>query len=203
MFLRNICWLSTDYTALYPRRQNLRNHRCENLKSYIRTLLTCLNWIFEKPSHIELVNENLCVPMLARMSGFRITLLWDLRSIYTGNSRSPQNCALLTAWRKHDISNNQWLLELVIQKLAVLQKGVIYCFTTFWGLWIKPLLRSRYLHIYARISQHFIEPGGSLTCSQEPSTGPCPEPDQSSPFNPILFFMINCNIIIPPTSMSS
>jgi hypothetical protein len=22
MFLRNVCWLSTDYTALYPRRQN-------------------------------------------------------------------------------------------------------------------------------------------------------------------------------------
>jgi hypothetical protein len=26
---------------------------------------------------------------------------------------------------------------------------------------------------------------GSLPCSQEPSTGPYPEPDQSSPYNPI------------------
>jgi hypothetical protein len=34
MFLRNVGWLSTDYTALYPRRF-LHNHRRENLKSYI------------------------------------------------------------------------------------------------------------------------------------------------------------------------
>jgi hypothetical protein len=28
---------------------------------------------------------------------------------------------------------------------------------------------------------------GSLLCSQEPSTGPYPEPDQSSPYHPILY----------------
>jgi hypothetical protein len=32
-----------------------------------------------------------------------------------------------------------------------------------------------------------MEPEGSLSCSQEPSTGPYPEPDQSSPYHPILF----------------
>jgi hypothetical protein len=31
-----------------------------------------------------------------------------------------------------------------------------------------------------------MEPEGSLPCSQEPSTGPYTEPDQSNPYHPIL-----------------
>jgi hypothetical protein len=31
-----------------------------------------------------------------------------------------------------------------------------------------------------------MEPEGSLPCSQEPFAGPYPEPDQSSPYRPIL-----------------
>jgi hypothetical protein len=61
----------------------------------------------------------------------------------------------------------------------------------------EPFLRSCQLCSYSRTSQHFMEPEGSLLCSQEPSTGPYPEPDQSNLYHPIL------SKIHPPTSWSS
>jgi hypothetical protein len=48
-------------------------------------------------------------------------------------------------------------------------------------------VRSCQLCSYSRTSQHFTEPERSLLCSQETSIGPYPEPDQSSPYHPILF----------------
>jgi hypothetical protein len=50
----------------------------------------------------------------------------------------------------------------------------------------EPFLRSCQLCSHSRTSQHFMEPEGSSQCSQEPSTGPYPEPDQSSPYYLIL-----------------
>jgi hypothetical protein len=46
-------------------------------------------------------------------------------------------------------------------------------------------LRSCQLCSPSRTPQHFIEPEGSMPCSQEPSTGPYPEPYQSNPLHPI------------------
>jgi hypothetical protein len=66
----------------------------------------------------------------------------------------------------------------------------------------EPFLRTCQLCSYSRTSQHFMDPGGSLPCSQEPSTSPYPEPDQPSLHNPILP-KINFNIILTPTSWSS
>jgi hypothetical protein len=43
---------------------------------------------------------------------------------------------------------------------------------------------------------------GLLPCSQQPSTCLYPEPDESSPYHPILITLnIHFNIILPPTSM--
>jgi hypothetical protein len=40
-------------------------------------------------------------------------------------------------------------------------------------------------------------PEGSLPCSQEPSTGPYPEPDQSNPYYPILSYALKENEVGP------
>jgi hypothetical protein len=54
----------------------------------------------------------------------------------------------------------------------------------------EPFLRRSQICSYSTISQHFMEPEGSLPCSQKPSTGPYPEPDQSNPYHPILSILI-------------
>jgi hypothetical protein len=59
----------------------------------------------------------------------------------------------------------------------------------------EPFLRSCQLCSYSRTSQHFMESGGPLPCSQEPSTGPYPEPDQSNPYHSILS-KIHFNVVI-------
>jgi hypothetical protein len=43
-----------------------------------------------------------------------------------------------------------------------------------------------------------MEPQGSLPCSQEPATGPCPEADESSPHLPTLSSKIYFNNYCPP-----
>jgi hypothetical protein len=69
----------------------------------------------------------------------------------------------------------------------------------------EPLLRSHQLCSYSRTSQHFMEPEGSLPCSQEPFAGPYPEPDQSNPYRTIPLYLpkIQFYIVYPPTSWFS
>jgi hypothetical protein len=43
-----------------------------------------------------------------------------------------------------------------------------------------------------------MEPEGSLPCSQEPSTGPCPESDQSSPYHSTPLWIVGNQFYMNP-----
>jgi hypothetical protein len=56
---------------------------------------------------------------------------------------------------------------------------------------------------YSKNSPHFMEPEGSLPCSQQSATCPYPEQDQSSLCPPSYLSKIHFNIILPSTPGSS
>jgi hypothetical protein len=61
-------------------------------------------------------------------------------------------------------------------------KTLLYTLMTPWS-WVLP--ENPPLFSYSRISQHFMAPKASSPCSQQPSTGPYPEPDEYNPYHPI------------------
>jgi hypothetical protein len=59
-------------------------------------------------------------------------------------------------------------------------------------------LRSCQFFSYSTTSQNCTEPEGLLPCSQERSTGPYPDPDQSNPYHPIsLLLLLTANGFSP------
>jgi hypothetical protein len=72
-------------------------------------------------------------------------------------------------------------------QLSTHSEGLLSCLLTYLLIYrAEPFLRSCQLCSPSGTPQHFMEPVGSIPCSQEPSTGPYPEPYQSNPLHPIL-----------------
>jgi hypothetical protein len=62
------------------------------------------------------------------------------------------------------------------------QFALSYCTLIYPTICSWVLSRSERLLSYSRNSEHFMEPNGSLPCSQELATSSCPEPDEFSPY---------------------
>jgi hypothetical protein len=86
-------------------------------------------------------------------------------------------CILVASLETLDTSKDVWLLH------AIPARSV----PTPWGTF---LLEK---HSRSRNSPHFMEPEGSLPCSQEPASSPYPEPDESTP-QPHTLFLINVSV---------
>jgi hypothetical protein len=75
----------------------------------------------------------------------------------------------------------------VLERLSLSSCEPLYATNTYLlTCGAEPFLRSRQLCSPSRTPRHFMEPEGSIKCSQEPSTCPYPKPYESNPLHRIL-----------------
>jgi hypothetical protein len=82
-------------------------------------------------------------------------------------------------------------------KIWMFENSRLYLNTYLLTQGSEPFLGGRQLCSHLRTSQHFMEPEGSIPCSQEPCTGPYPEP------YPSYLSKIHLNIVHTSASWSS
>jgi hypothetical protein len=93
LFLRNVGWHLTDYTALYPRRCTLHNLRCDNLKSY--TILS--SGMSRRAMWQKFIHTLLTACWLTGLHFSGSALLWNVDKLLSDYMEShPRRSALFT-----------------------------------------------------------------------------------------------------------
>jgi hypothetical protein len=90
-------------------------------------------------------------------------------------------------WIKKDVAGSGYGLMAVLYRLLrrVAVEKLTHSLTHSLTHGAEPFLRSCQLCTHSRTSQRFMEPESSLPRSQEPSTGPYPQPDRSNPYHTV------------------
>jgi hypothetical protein len=104
--------------------------------------------------------------------------MWEPHSLTTVKAFTAcyrDSCTLLF----FDLTG-EGLTEEAYSSQIILETNYIYIPSTLLTNGDEPFLRSRQLGSPSRTSQHFMEHEGAIPWSQEPSTGPYPEPYQSN-----------------------
>jgi hypothetical protein len=90
----------------------------------------------------------------------------------------------------------------IVQKLySTLKMNILMCFTF---IFVKTTFRTRIERLNVKLTNSVAqEPEGSSPHSQQPATGPCPEPVESNPHPQANLPKIHSHPIFPPTPWSS
>jgi hypothetical protein len=188
------------FTALWTKRgwEQLRETRTTSVS--MQTELLKMYEVFKHlDKHSREYNRH-STSLLSRASGESPVSITTERS--RGNF-TALSYIRLTKWRFHSWRNPKHVNFVPHLLPFSSETSLVWTYLLTYGA--EPFLRSCQLCSHSRPSQDFMEPEGSSPCSQDPSTGPCPESDRSSPHHTIPSYLskIYFNIAHPPTSWSS